>query len=199
MGEGEEAEDLRSLPAHCCEETGRFLWYHLDKTCPWEPHYSPCPESWTLRHLTTFVIFTPGACPAFAFFSGKSTLASAPRWPLSRSGQPGKWRGRRHQAPGRTAAVQPAAPVAAAKPAHAAPGARRARVLPLQPGRGREAAPGMCAQGERPTPRARRPVAASRPHSPARPPEQHALPRAPKLGPSSRGVAEPQCPARLAT
>ena len=125
MGEGEEAEDLRSLPAHCCEETGRFLWYHLDKTCPWEPHYSPCPESWTLRHLTTFVIFTPGACPAFAFFSGKSTLASAPRWPLSRSGQPGKWRGRRHQAPGRTAAVQPAAPVAAAKPAHAAPGARR--------------------------------------------------------------------------
>lgn len=144
-------------------------------------------------------LYPPGACPAFAFFSGKSTLASAPRWPLSRSGQPGKWRGRRHQAPGRTAAVQPAAPVAAAKPAHAAPGARRARVLPLQPGRGREAAPGMCAQGERPTPRARRPVAASRPHSPARPPEQHALPRAPKLGPSSRGVAEPQCPARLAT
>ena len=61
-------------------------------------------------------LYPPGACPAFAFFSGKSTLASAPRWPLSRSGQPGKWRGRRHQAPGRTAAVQPAAPVAAANP-----------------------------------------------------------------------------------
>lgn len=144
-------------------------------------------------------LYPPDACPAFAFFSGKSTLASAPRWPLSRSGQAGKWRGRRHQSPGRTAAVQPAAPVAAAKPAHAAPGARRARVLPLQPGCGWEAARGCEPRAKGPPREARRPVAASRPHSPARPPEEHALPRAPKLRPGSWGVAEPQRPARLAT
>lgn len=140
--------------------------------------------------------YPPGARPAFAFFSGKSTRASALRWLSSRAGQPGKWRGRRHSAPGRTAAVQPAAPVTAAKPAHAAPGAWRARVLPLQPGRGWEVAPGMYAQDERPSPRARRPVAASRPHSPARPPEEHAFPRAPKLGSSSWGVTRSQRPAR---
>lgn len=47
-----------------------------------------------------------------------------PKVAVARSGQQGKRRGRRHQAPGRTAAVQPAAPVAAAKPARTAPEAR---------------------------------------------------------------------------
>lgn len=140
-------------------------------------------------------LYPPGACPAFAFFSGKSTLASAPRWPLSRSGRK----------------VARAAPPVARKDGGGPAGRtcrcsetrprrpRSARVLPLQPGCGWEAARGCEPRAKGPPREARRPVAASRPHSPARPPEEHALPRAPKLRPGSWGVAEPQRPARLAT
>lgn len=73
-----------------------------------------------------------GAPPDFAFFSGKSALASAPRWPLSRSGQPGKWRGRRHSAPGRRRSSRPHLSLQENPPA--AP-SRLAHVLGLQPGR----------------------------------------------------------------
>lgn len=73
-----------------------------------------------------------GAPPDFAFFSGKSALASAPRWPLSRSGQPGKWRGRHHPESGRRRSSQPHLSLQENPPA--AP-SRLAHVLGLQPGR----------------------------------------------------------------
>lgn len=79
-----------------------------------------------------------GAPPDFAFFSGKSALASAPRWPLSRSGQPGKWRGRRHSAPGRRRSSRPHLSLQENPPA--AP-SRLAHVLGLQPGRRVKAPP----------------------------------------------------------
>lgn len=132
-----------------------------------------------------------GARPAFAFFPGKSTLASAPRWPLSRSGRPGKWRGRRQPAPGRRqAAVQPAAPVAAAKPSRAAPGAERAPTCSgFSPAAGRRRLRDVC-PGPQVLPAARRPIA-----DPLTWPEARASPpRAPKLGSGSWGVVELSAP-----
>ena len=60
MGEGVVAMDQRSQPAHCLEESGRFLQCHLDSLSPLGPHHSVCPDSWIFYHWTTFVMFTPG-------------------------------------------------------------------------------------------------------------------------------------------
>lgn len=60
-GEGVVARDQHSQPAHCCEESGGFLWCHLDRVSPSGLHHSACPDSWIFHHLTTFVTFTPVA------------------------------------------------------------------------------------------------------------------------------------------